>query len=177
MKFTCAKCGVEHDVEEVSFGADRPLQWDLLTDEEKADSELSEELCVIQSRDGNHFFIRGCLEIPIRETDRTFTWGVWASLSEKSFLEITRTWEDPDRVRYGPYFGWLCTKLPGYPDTMFLKTRVHVREVGVRPMIELEPSDHPLSLQQRFGIPKEELQSVVMMLLHQEPPRTEGSSH
>src|SRR5215831_8075762 len=43
------------------------------------------------------------------------------------------------------------TKVPGYPDTAFLKTMVHQREVGVRPSVELEPTDRPLAVDQRDG--------------------------
>ena len=33
-----------------------------------------------------------------------------------------------------------------------LKTRVHLRDDGMRPLIELEPTDHPLAVEQRAGI-------------------------
>lgn len=33
-----------------------------------------------------------------------------------------------------------------------LKTRVHLRDNGVRPYIELEPTNHPLAVEQRPGI-------------------------
>jgi hypothetical protein len=33
-----------------------------------------------------------------------------------------------------------------------LKTMVHTQPVGVRPSIELEPTDHPLAIEQREGI-------------------------
>src|SRR5262249_4594519 len=97
------------------------------------------------------------LEIPIRNADRSFTWGVWCSLSEKSYAEIAEHWNDPARSSFGPHFGWLCTVIPGYPDTAFLKTMVHQRDVGVRPFVELEPTDHPLAVDQREGIEKHRL--------------------
>jgi len=42
--------------------------------------------------------------------------------------------------------------LPLYPSTENLKTRVHLRDNGVRPYIELEATDHPLAVEQRNGI-------------------------
>ena len=39
-----------------------------------------------------------------------------------------------------------------YPDTLLLKTHVHLRGVNARPLIELEPTDHPLAVEQRNGI-------------------------
>jgi hypothetical protein len=166
MRFTCRTCGAEHDVENVSFGADAPLQWSLISDVERSNSSLSGEQCEIESREGRGFYIRACLEIPIRASDRSFTWGVWCSLSEKSYLEIGEHWEDPARTSIGPHFGWLCTVIPGYPDTAFLKTMVHQREVGTRPFVVLEPTEHPLAVDQRDGIEQDRLREMVMDLLH-----------
>ena len=42
--------------------------------------------------------------------------------------------------------------VPDYPDTLNLKTMVYLRNDGVRPSIELEPTDHPLAVEQREGI-------------------------
>jgi hypothetical protein len=168
MQFMCSCCGLVHDASDISFGANSPLQWDLLSEEERATSELGSDQCVIDTGAERHFFVRACLEIPIRGSHRPFSWGVWVSLSEKSFLEMSEHWEDPDRSRLGPYFGWLCTKVPEYPDTMFLKTRVHERAPGLRPTVELEKSDHPLAIDQREGIEPKRLREIVTRLLHPE---------
>lgn len=167
MRFTCATCGAEHDLDEISFGTDAPVQWDLLSDDERSRSSLAGEQCEIESHEGRSFYIRTCLEIPIRGTDRKFTWGVWCSLSEKSYMEISEHWDDPARLRLGPHFGWLCTKIPGYPDTVFLKTTVHQREVGVRPLVELEATAHPLAVDQRDGIDEDRMKHIVVGLLHE----------
>jgi hypothetical protein len=106
------------------------------------------------------------LEIPIRGAGRSFTWGVWCSLSEQSYDEISEHWDDPGRSSIGPHFGWLCTKIPGYPDTAFLKTTVHQRDVGTRPLVELEPNDHALAVDQRMGIEELRLRELVVALLH-----------
>jgi hypothetical protein len=166
MRFTCATCGAEHDIDEISFGAAAPVQWDLLSGQERSRSLLGGEQCEIKSDEGHSFFIRARLVIPIRGTDRAFTWGVWCSLSEMSYREIAEHWDDPARMNIGPHFGWLCTKIPGYPDTVFLKTMVHQSEVGSRPLIELEAIDHPLAVDQRDGIDEGRLQKLVIGLLH-----------
>src|ERR1041385_2527811 len=92
MRFSCATCGSEHDIDDISFGTDAPLQWGVLSDEERSRSGLSGEQCEIDSQEGRSFYIRACLEIPIRGTDRSFTWGVWCSLSEHSYNEIAEHW-------------------------------------------------------------------------------------
>src|SRR4051794_9243756 len=139
MTFACSICSEAHDLAELSFGTDAPAQWDLLSDEERGRSELGSEQCVVDSDEGRHFFVRAWLQLPIRDTDHQFSWGVWVSLSEASFLAMMEHWEDPGRAAGRPYFGWLSTKIPGYADTMFLKTMVHQRPVGLRPLVVLEP--------------------------------------
>jgi len=169
MKFTCSDCGQEHDVSEISFGAHEPDQWWKLTDEERSNSELTDETCMIDVPGEQSYFIRAVLVLPIRGTDRTFEWGVWCSLSEASFREVAQRWSDPTRVDLGPQFGWLCTQLPFYPETMFLKTHVRQRPPGLRPLVELESTDHPLAVQQRDGVAPEELAALVRKLLHEQP--------
>jgi hypothetical protein len=155
-----------HDADEISFGADAPVQWALISEQERAASELGREQCVIEADGQGHFFVRACLEVPIKGTGRVFTWGVWVSLSEKNFLEMSLHWDDPSRTSFGPYFGWLCTRIPEYPDTVFLKTTVHQRAVGQRPTVELEESEHPLSIDQRSGIEPSRMQEIISKVLH-----------
>lgn len=167
MNFRCGTCQGEHDIDDISFGAEAPVQWELLAEEERKGSELGSDQCIIRSNDGPHFFVRAGLEIPIKGTQQQFTWGVWVSLSERSFAEMCDHWTDPARTETGPYFGWLCTRIPGYPDSMFLKTTVHQRAVGLRPFVELEATAHPLSRDQQFGIAQGRIHEIVSLLVHQ----------
>lgn len=166
MKFRCKCCGEEHDLSELSFGADSPFQWAMISDAERAKSLLTPDQCVIESSEGTSRYVRACLDIPIRGEDKAFSWGVWLSLSKKSFDEMHEHWTDPERTKLGPYFGWLSTRVPGYPDTMYLKTMVHQREVGQRPSVEVEPTEHPLALDQRRGVDPDWLRELAEDLLH-----------
>jgi hypothetical protein len=76
--------------------------------------------------------------------------------------------------REQPYFGWLSTELPLYqPSTLSLKARVHTQPVGQRPFIEVEPTDHPLAVEQRTGITLARVQEIAEALLHALPaPRS-----
>ena len=62
--------------------------------------------------------------------------------------------------------------VPEYPDTAFLKTTVHQRPVGLRPLVEFEPTDHPLAVHQREGIDPVQLQEMVTRLLHRLPAKS-----
>jgi hypothetical protein len=62
-------------------------------------------------------------------------------------------------------FGWLATAIAGYrPSTLGLKTNVHTQPVGERPLVELEPTDHPLAVQQRDGISLARAQEIAQWL-------------
>jgi len=125
--------------------------------------ELSSDQCVI---DNQHFFVRGLVEIPILDGDGPFAWGVWVSLSRANFERATALWHDPNRANEPAYFGWFCNSIPAYPETLHLKTAVHSRKVGVRPFVELEATDHPLSIEQRNGITVGRLQSIAEQMHH-----------
>ncbi len=125
---------------------------------------LSSDQCVIK---GEGSFVCGLVEIPIIGRDEVFSWGVWVSLSEASFARAGELWDTPGRESEAPYFGWFSTDLPVYsPSTINLKTMVHTRPVGERPRIELEPTDHPLAVEQRLGITMRRVQEIAETVLH-----------
>jgi hypothetical protein len=139
-KFHCIHCGQQHEGLP-AFHADRPTPyWDV--PETQRETDIAERF----------FFVHGCLEIPILDHDEKFVWGVWVSLKEENFLLWQDHYDAALRSHIGPFFGWLCTQLPIYPDTMHLKTMVHLQDHGIRPRIELELTDHPLSIAQHEGI-------------------------
>ncbi|MFP3390498.1 DUF2199 domain-containing protein [Brevibacillus sp. SIMBA_040] len=150
--YTCACCGNVHEELPLSYGSPAPALWFSLAPEERDERCLmNDELCVI---DDEHYFVRGCIEIPVIDSEDTFIWNVWVSLSKENFKRTYLYWEEEGREKeLEPMFGWLSTSLSWYPDTtLHLKTLVHTRPVGVRPYIELEQTDHPLSIEQRAGI-------------------------
>jgi hypothetical protein len=151
----------------MSYAAPTPEYWiDDLADDD--DSGLSADQCVIK---GEWFFVHGLIEIPVIDSDEPFSWGVWVSLSQDNYHRMAQLWDTPGREDEPPYFGWLSTHLPVYsPTTINLKTHLHTRPIGERPYIELEPTDHPLAVEQRTGITRARVEEFADMLLHGEPP-------
>lgn len=165
MVFDCPTCGEVHDLAELSFGTEAPEQWYLLTDEERAESHLSADQCVITAEGKRSFYLRAGLEIPIAGSEEVFLWGVWSSLSESSFDEVHERWTDSARSECGPHLGWLSTVIPGY-ESMFQKVRVHQRPPGQRPLIEVLEGQGELALHQQEGIAALDLVKRVVSLLH-----------
>ncbi|WP_338789798.1 DUF2199 domain-containing protein (plasmid) [Priestia megaterium] len=146
----------------MSYGSEAPYHYyDTLEKERKKRFELHTEICIM---DQQYFFIRGCLEIPIIDSKETFIWDAWISLSENNFNRTIDLWETKGREQEPPYFGWFSISIPGYPETLNLKTNVHTRAVGYRPLIELEPTDHPLAIEQREGITLERVAEIKEIL-------------
>ncbi|HBE68942.1 MAG TPA: DUF2199 domain-containing protein [Planctomycetaceae bacterium] len=162
--FQCSTCGQVHDQLPMEFGAAAPALYDQIPEKEREHRcDLNDDLCVI---DEEHFFIRGCLELPVVDNEENFIWGVWCSLSRESLKRCCEIWDQEGRESEPPFFGWLSTALPLYPSTLSLKTNVHTRPVGQRPFIELQPTDHPLSVEQQTGITMERVQEIAEALLH-----------
>ena len=125
---------------------------------------LSSDDCVI---DNKWFFIRGCLEIPVHGEKEPFIWGVWVSLSKDNFEEYIQYFGVEKRSHLGPYFGWLAAEIWIYPGSMLnLKTKVHIRDSNTRPLVELEPTEHLLAIEQREGISHERLQEIYEKITH-----------
>jgi hypothetical protein len=164
VEFTCRACGETHrGLPAWHFAA--PAQALRIPRGERASRvELTEDDCVI---DGREFYVKGLLEIPVRGVEQPFTWGVWLSLSEASYLRFAELFADVTRTAGESFFGWLCNSVPGYPETHLLKTRVHMREYPMRPWVELEPTDHPLAGDQREGLTRDRAIALAEQLLHQ----------
>ena len=162
-EFQCGTCGETHKGIP-SFGPDAPASYYSIPELERADRcDIDSDGCII---DDDTFFVRGCLEIPVHSISEPFVWLVWCSLSLESFKQWVASYELKKRSDIGPFFGWLNTRLPFYDETLNLKTMVHLRDNGLRPLIELEPTEHPLAVAQRDGISVKFAQEMTTKLLH-----------
>lgn len=157
--FDCSCCGKFHTgIPALTFNA--PTQWEEEFAKKDHDSYyLSSDICWI---DGKDFFIRVSLEIPIIDTDQTFSWGVWVSLKKDNFKKYVEVYGADKELKEKPYFGWFCNQLPGYPKTIGLKTSVHLQGNKLRPLIVLDHYDtHPLCQEQLKGITMERVHEII----------------
>jgi hypothetical protein len=47
-----------------------------------------------------------------------------------------------------------------------MKTMLHTRALGLRPLIELEPTDHPLAVEQRSGVRLARVREIAERMYH-----------
>jgi hypothetical protein len=165
--YRCSTCGQVHVGLPLSFAAEFPDQYAKMTREERdARAVIGSDQCII---DQQWFFIRGCLEIPIVDSDEVFLWGLWASVRQEVFDEISECWELAGRERSrGPFKGRLVNSLAEYPETFNLKMRIVLQPVGARPLFVVEEADHPLAIEQSSGITRERALAMSALVLHQE---------
>jgi hypothetical protein len=160
--WTCSCCGKQHDELPLDVGLLAPDPWlDLTEAERKVRGTLDRDVCTLDT----HNFVKGCLEVPIIDSGDMFVWGMWVSVSDKSFATILNLWNAEIPDDQPPLFAWLCNNIGGYPQTFGLKTNLHLRNNGRRPFIKLEPTEHPLAREQRDGITLKRVEEIISAVL------------
>jgi hypothetical protein len=114
---------------------------------------LSEDFCVL---DGEHFFVRSVLEIPVRGLEAPWGFGCWTTLSRTNFDKYIAGFDDGEYEDSGPWFGWLSNRLKIYfEDAQPIKVDVFPQRNRQRPRLMVQDAEHPLGAAQRKGISAE----------------------
>lgn len=172
LRWKCSGCDEWHTGPCLDFGYDSPYYWSKEYEEashrasllpgwskQRPKTFLNEDYCAIEDRD---FFVRGVISLPIIGTGESLRWGVWGSLSRDNFSTLFKMDEDKKYTELQPLFSWLSTQLPEYPDTLNLKMHAHIQEPKLRPLFELELTDHPLAQEYHKGITPERVKEIML---------------
>lgn len=178
-EFKCPDCGKIHRGSP-SFAYAKPAYYfDVPKEERGSRVALSDDLCCISPGESDddrtiHYFIRCLLEIPIRDADEPFLWGVWVTQSEESFERYKNTFET-DQSGMGS-FGWLAVVMPPYRRNAPGEPHEHLKcnvqwqgtknGKGQRPLIEIQECDHPLYADQRDGISWDRAIKIARAVMH-----------
>lgn len=161
--FTCRCCGKVYNELPLCFGNDYPdFYFSVPPEERESRVEHTESLCVVDER---HFFHRGRITIPIVDYHEDLIFNVWTSISKENFELRNEMWNDIDRAKYGPYFGWLQTTVPTYGNTLNIKTMAYESEAGLIPTIKVIEDLHPLKTDQEKGITFKEAFEKVQIIM------------
>jgi hypothetical protein len=171
-RWKCGSCEEWHTGPCLDFTYESPDYWRAEYDETNRRAQLlpswsqnrgktflDEDYCAI---DGEDFFVRGLIHLPIIGTSETLRWGVWGSLSRENFEILLKARDETNRAELPSMFSWLSTRLPEYPDTLSLKMWGHFQKAGERPSFELEPTNHPLSREYHNGITPERVKEIMI---------------
>lgn len=139
--YICSVCGKEH-LDWPAIAWDSPTQYDVLSAEDKERiGKLGSDICTIEHPDQTDRFIRCTLHQPVIEHSETLDYGVWVSLSDKSFNDYLEHYSEDHETQF---FGWLCVNIPPYDETLNVPTMVRTRSNGERPyVVPHEDHDHP----------------------------------
>ena len=158
--FKCSQCG-EHHESWPALGYGAPWHYSQLSEQQQKDiATIDEDFCEIHWKDQTDRFIRTTLSIPVHNFELDLEYGLWVSLSEKSYNDYS---DNYDRTDYeAGYFGWICNKLIGYEDSLSVPTDVNTQLGTRRPILNLH-RDHEHQLISDFisGITKEEAEQRI----------------
>lgn len=154
--FRCKSCDqVHHGVFDVAFST--PMYW---SGGAENDSDEAVKPALAEARDiltknfcldGEHRFVRGIIPFGIHESEETFAFGVWGSLSPHHFQQYLDGFFAPEADLMPPLFSWLSNRLPGSEDRPF-RCRMHSRPRPDRPVFEIGEEYHPFFAAQTEGL-------------------------
>jgi len=163
MKYICSCCGEEKE-EWPAIAYDSPSLYTDLSDEEKKNSELTSDFCIIRHDSETFYFIRAVLIQNVIDGCQNLEYGVWVSLSEKSFNEYVDNYDNKEFTAV--YFGWLANYLPDY-DYDSIPTNVEVDNSLGRPLVLPHSSHDDRFVRDCYdGIPEEEAERRINLILN-----------
>ena len=162
-EFVCSTCGKVHK-ELPALGFDSPYYYNELNEEDKKEiAVLTDDFCVITYENQIDRFIRTTLSIQINNECQELDYGVWVSLSEKSFDEYKA--EFKNNVEGKTYFGRISNKIADYDEsTLGLHVNVNTRANGKRPYITVHRVEHGLIADLENGISLNEAEKRIELL-------------
>ncbi|MDN3692037.1 DUF2199 domain-containing protein [Chryseobacterium tructae] len=164
MKYICECCGEEkEDWPALAYSA--PDFYSHLSDEELKNATLTSDLCLVESPEETNRFIRAVLIQEVTDDCRDLDYGVWVSLSEKSYTEYVENYDHKEFK--AEYFGWLNTYLPDYDFSESIPTTVVVDNTIGRPFVFPHQSyEHPFVDDFYNGITKDEAEKRINRVLN-----------
>ncbi|RYJ41749.1 hypothetical protein NU09_2674 [Flavobacterium beibuense] len=163
-KYKCPECGQYHQ-DWPALYYDAPINYSQLPVEDKERiASLDRDFCVIEYPDQTDRFIRVVLIQRVYDGCEDLHYGLWVSLSEKSFLDYKSHFDSNDYEAV--YFGWISNILEGYDDTLSVPVDVVYNGGSNRPEIIPHKSySHPFVEDYYNGIAKKEAQKRVNNIL------------
>ena len=165
IKYTCTCCGEEHyQWPALTFSS--PDNYEALSQADKeATAEIDNDFCIIKHSDQIDRFIRCTLTQEVVDHCEDLEYGLWVSLSEKSFNEYSENFKNENHEM--TYFGWLCNDIAGYEFKESIPTTVITRTGNDRPyIVPHKDFDHPFVKDYYNGITKLEAEGRIKAMLN-----------
>jgi hypothetical protein len=167
IKYTCSSCGKIHE-EWPALVYISPTNYDALSqDEKRSIGQLDTDFCIIKHPDQTDRFIRCTLTQKVIDHCENLEYGLWVSLSEKSFQDYSDNFNNESHETQ--YFGWLSNDLPDYDfSAESISTTVYTRTENNRPeIVPHQDFAHPFVQDYYNGITKAEAERRINEMLKQ----------
>jgi len=162
--FKCSECGKIHsDWPALAFKS--PANYHYLSETEKVEiGKLDSDFCEIHYDNQIDRFIRVTLFQKIYDACENLQYGLWVSLSDKSYDDYKKNYNNENHVT--KYFGWLCSNIHEYGNTLSIPCDVITKTGNDRPEIfPHQDFDHPFVKDYYSGISKKEAEKRIEMML------------
>ena len=159
-EYKCSVCGRVHK-EWPALTFNTPSSFHELTEEEKMSmAKVDSDFCAINYEDQTDRFIRVVLKQKVNDSSQDLDYGLWVSLSEKSFTDYYDNFKTENHETQ--YFGWLNSRISGYENTMSIPTTVTTKRGNERPeIIPHEDFDHEFVRDYYNGISRVEAEKRI----------------
>ncbi len=153
MAFTCDVCGEKHagETRDIRMGLPQPIFF-LDEEERRRRAYVENDFAVLSTQNGDRYFVRALLELPVDGEDGYFGYGAWVEVSAADASALEDLWDDEKGQRAAPFSGTLANELSPYAFTEGLPVRIRLRDVELLPLVELADANHELVRAQRHGI-------------------------
>ena len=152
----CAVCGQDHPDDAIELTYVQPdAIVGLSAAQREARVQENPDLVVL---DGNRYFVRAALPIPVRGRRRGYNVGVWAELDKASFQRVIERWEDPAQANEPAMPGKLANSIRSQSGTLGLDVALRLTGPTTRPSVHVVSELHPLHAEQAAGVSVHRLQ-------------------
>jgi hypothetical protein len=162
--YTCSCCGKEHE-EWPALTFKSPDSYSILPDKQKNEiAEIDSDFCVIKHLEQTDRFIRCTLTQKVVDHCEDLEYGLWVSLSEKSFQDYSDNYNNENHET--TYFGWLCNDIPEYNFEESIPANIVTKTGNQRPeIIPHESCTHPFVHDYYNGITKVEAEKRINAMI------------
>jgi hypothetical protein len=165
IKYTCNCCGKEYE-EWPALAYVSPTNYEVLSEEDKRNiGQLDTDFCIISHPNQTDRFIRCTLGQKVIGQCKDLEYGLWVSLSEKSFQDYSDNFNNDHHET--KYFGWLCNDLPDYNfNEIHIPTTIFTKPGNSRPeIVPHKDFNHPFVDDYYNGITKIEAEKRIAEML------------
>ncbi len=164
IRYSCTRCGKIHE-EWPALAYISPTNYDILSEDDKKNiGEISSDFCIIKHPDQTDRFIRCTLTQKVVDHCEDLEYGLWVSLSEKSFQNYSENFKNENHQE--KYFGWLSNDIAEYEFSESIPTTVFTRGHNQRPeIIPFQDFDHPFVHDYYNGITKKEAETRIKEMI------------